>query len=73
MKKESKATLKELIRRERINEHHEPITDVDIENMVSDIFKPERRLKAAKEWFFCLVIVAIAGTIGDYLHYLIGN
>ena len=43
MKKKSIETLKELIRRERINEYHEPITDTDINNMIDDVFKVQKQ------------------------------
>jgi hypothetical protein len=52
MKKKSIETLKELIRRERINAHHESITDTDINSMIDDVLEVQKY----KFWLQLLVV-----------------
>jgi hypothetical protein len=56
MNKKTKDTLNELIRRERINEYHNPITDMDIKDMIKDI---KRIDKLRLVWKLCYIVLAL--------------
>jgi len=59
MKQKTKDTINELVRRERLNDKFEPITDTDIREMFRDIEFVNNDRQFARYWFFCSVILIV--------------